>query len=131
MVDPIYREAVRPRNHDRKPYLAADRQRRRAHEPGSGQHPDLVDHPLVSPHDQLRLVAAVEAEHRIALGDLVACIPDHPAPTSAVLALVDAGLLAIDMDAPFDAAVQLWRSGPPPFWPSCWRTGDSASSTPR
>ena len=112
MVDSIYREAVRPRNHDHNASLLADRLRSRAHEP-SGRHPDLIDHPLVSPHDQLRLVAAVEAEHRIALGDLIAHIPEHPAPTSAVMALVDTGLLAIDADAPFDAAVQLWRPAPP------------------
>ena len=114
MVDSIYREAVRPRNHDRNASLTDDRLRRRAHEPPSVQHPDLIDHPLVSPHDQLRLVTAVEVEHRIALGDLVAYIPDHPAPTSAVMVLVDAGVLAIDQAAPFDAAVQLWRPAPPP-----------------
>ncbi len=112
MVDAIYREAARPRNHDRRHSLVAAPARRRACRQSQSWHPDLVDHPLVSPDDQLRLVAAAEREGRIALGDLVTRISDHPAPISAVLVLVDAGVLAIDQYSAFDAAVQLWRPEP-------------------
>ena len=112
MVDAIYREAVRPRN-SVYPTLIADPQRRCSTQPDRSWHPDLVDHPLVTPDDQLRLVAAVEDEGRIALGDLVARIPDHSAPISAVMVLVDAGVLALDHEAAFDAALQVSRPNPP------------------
>ena len=113
MVDAIYRGAARPRNQQRRQSLIADPSRRRACEDWTPTHPDIIEHPLLSPDDQLRLVAAAEDEGRIALGDLVGAIPDHPAPISAVMVLVDAGLLAIDTDAAFDAAVQLWRPALP------------------
>lgn len=45
------------------------------------------------------------------IGDLAEAIPDCPRPISAVLALVDAGLLAIDATAPFDTATRVARLG--------------------
>ena len=112
MVDPIYREAVRPRNPNH-PSIMSDPPRRCPPQPAPSWHPDIVDHPLVTPDDQLRLVAAVEDEGRIAIGDLVAHLPDHPAPISAVMVLVDAGILVLDQEAAFDAALQVWRPSPP------------------
>lgn len=65
--------------------------------------------PLVTPADEVALLAAL-GDHGIAgLDDLVAAIPGHPSPLSAIFALVDAGRLAVDLDAPFEAAIPVWR----------------------
>lgn len=72
--------------------------------------PGLVRHPLVSPETQIALLAAVDAAGVIGIGDLCGAIPDHPRPVSAVLALVDAGHLGIDLAAPFDASCAIWRT---------------------
>ncbi len=47
------------------------------------------------------------------LGELVAAIPDHPRPLAAVIALVDAGLLALDLDAPLGPDMRVWCPGSP------------------
>ncbi|TXN22870.1 hypothetical protein [Methylobacterium sp. WL9] len=85
------------------------------HMPAGGlqAHPDLVDHPLITPDVQLMLLAAVEETGDAALGDLASAIPDHPQPISAVIALVDAGLLGIDMVSAFDASCRVWRRSSP------------------
>ncbi|KAA0121726.1 hypothetical protein CIW48_22435 [Methylobacterium sp. P1-11] len=75
-------------------------------------HPDLVVHPLITPDVQVALLAAVDETGDACLGDLADAIPAHPQPISAVLALVDAGLLAIDVVSPFDASCRVWRIDP-------------------
>lgn len=76
-------------------------------------HPDLVLHPLVGPDVQIALLAAVDAAGGASLGALAEAIPGHDRPISAVLALVDAGLLALDCASPFDASCRVWRTGRP------------------
>ncbi len=73
-------------------------------------HPGLVAHPLLTPDLQVTLLAAVDEGADATLGDLVALLPRHPAPAGAVLALVEAGLLACERDTPFDAHLRLWRA---------------------
>lgn len=80
---------------------------------GGHAHPDLVDHPLITPDVQLALLAAVDETGDAALGDLAFAIPDHPQPISAVIALVDAGLLGIDLASAFDASCRVWRLSAP------------------
>ena len=80
--------------------------------PGSGPaalHPGLIEHPDLTPEVQVALLAAVDEAVITELGDLASVIPDHPRPISAVLALVDAGLLALDLQAGFDASLSVWR----------------------
>lgn len=72
-------------------------------------HPNLVVHPLITPDVQVALLTAVDETGDASLGDLADAIPAHPQPISAVLALVDAGLLAIDLVSAFDAACRVWR----------------------
>ncbi|MGU3478578.1 hypothetical protein [Methylobacterium sp. D48H] len=75
-------------------------------------HPNLVDHPLITPDVQFALLTAVDETGDASLGDLADAIPEHPQPISAVLALVDAGLLAIDLVSAFGASCRVWRIGP-------------------
>ncbi len=42
--------------------------------------------------------------------EIAACLPDTPRPVAVILALVEAGLLAIDRSAPLDACTQVWRT---------------------
>lgn len=72
-------------------------------------HPDLVVHPLITPDVQVALLAAVDETGDACLGDLADAIPAHLQPISAVLALVDAGVLAIDLASAFDASCRVWR----------------------
>jgi len=58
------------------------------------------------------LLEAVGIAGVVRLGDLVGAIPGHPQPLSAVLSLVDQGLLGIDLGAPFDPDLGLWRLRP-------------------
>lgn len=110
MVETIHSARARARNIPFQPH-----QQTRSGGEGralTGAHPGLVDHPLLSPDDQWRLVAAVDEANLISIDDLVRVIPDHPQPISAILVLVDAGILSIDQTVAFDAATQLWRCGP-------------------
>jgi hypothetical protein len=68
-----------------------------------------VEHPFVSPEDQVTILAAVDDAGVVELGDLIAALPHHPRPITAVLALIEAGLLAVDFHASFDSPVWIWR----------------------
>ncbi|MBM1174556.1 hypothetical protein [Microvirga arabica] len=80
-----------------------------AHVPGTRPHPGLVEHPFVSPEDQVTILTAVDEAVVAELGDLITALPHHPRPITAVLALVETGLLAVDFHAPFDSNVRIWR----------------------
>jgi hypothetical protein len=80
-----------------------------AHAHNTRQHADLVTHSLVSPEDQVTILAAVDDTVVAELGDLIAALPHHPRPITAILALIEAGLLAVDFRAPFDSPVRIWR----------------------
>lgn len=74
----------------------------------------------VPPRDRLTILGALVDEPGIALGDLAALASGAGDPVAAVLALVAAGLLHLDLDhAPVGPATQVW---PPPrreYRPSC------------
>ena len=80
-----------------------------AHKPGTWQHPGRVTPPFVSPEDQVTILAAVTGASAMELGGLIAALPLHPRPITAILALVEAGLLAVDFHASFDSPVWIWR----------------------
>lgn len=56
----------------------------------------LVQHPALSPNDQVQILSVVDATGRASLGDIVAELPGHDQAVSAILALVSAGVLTID-----------------------------------
>ena len=66
--------------------------------------------PGVTPEEHLAIMAALEETGGVReIGDLAEAIPDCPRPISAVFALAEAGLLAVDLAAPFDAATRVAR----------------------
>lgn len=66
--------------------------------------------PEVTPEELVAIMAALEEEGGTrTLGDLALAIPTSARPISAVLALADAGLLAFDPGAPFDAMIRVTR----------------------
>ena len=65
---------------------------------------------MVTPDELVALLAELEeVGGTCEIGDLAFAIPDCEHPVSAILALVDAGYLAIDLDAPFDYATRVTR----------------------
>src|SRR5215217_620186 len=58
--------------------------------------PGLVQHPALCPDTQVCLLAEVDKTGWAELEDLVAALPTHPHPATAAMALVAAGVLAIE-----------------------------------
>lgn len=56
----------------------------------------LVQHPALSPSDQVQILSVVDATGSASLGDIVAELPGHDQAVSAILALVAAGVLAMN-----------------------------------
>jgi len=108
MVTPFYAGASAPRNRACDSHVASLPASAGAPPvpPGSGT---AAVHPGLTPEVQVALLTAVDEAVIAELGDLAGVIPDHPRPISAVLALVDAGLLALDLQAGFDASLRVWR----------------------
>lgn len=71
--------------------------------------PGLVQHPLLCPDTQLTLLAEVDKTGSANLAALVAALPSHPRPATAALALVAAGVLAIEPGL-IDAGSRLRRA---------------------
>lgn len=68
--------------------------------------------PGVEPDEAVIIMATLEAEGGTStIGDLACAIAASPRPVSAILALADAGLLELDLAAPFDAAMRVRRAG--------------------
>lgn len=66
----------------------------------------------VSPDDLVAVMTALDEFGGVReIGELAEAIPGCTRPISAILALVDAGLLAIDCEAHFDASTQVTRVG--------------------
>jgi hypothetical protein len=76
--------------------------------------PGLVQHPLVSPDDQVRILDAIKQSGTASLEEIIAALPGHPAPASAALALVQAGILQIS-EGLIDGDIQLTRPGYAPL----------------
>ena len=101
-------------SHDLKPAPAADPDRqdsdRRIPDRRFASATAALRIPGVTPEEHLAILAALEETGGVReIGDLAEAVPGCQRPISAVLALVDAGLLAIDLAAPFDAATRVAR----------------------
>lgn len=72
-------------------------------------HPEIVIAPTITPELQVKLLALVDETESISLGDCMAALPDTNA-VDAVLAMIEHGLLAFDMTAPFDQHLQIRRA---------------------
>lgn len=69
-------------------------------------HPEIVVAPAITPELQVKLLALVDETDGISLGDCMAALPGA---VDAVLAMIEHGLLAFDMSAPFDQHLQIRR----------------------
>lgn len=66
--------------------------------------------PGASPDAVVAVLSALDAfGEQLELGDLVSAIGWHPRPVAVILAMRDAGYLALDLDAPFDAHMRVYR----------------------
>ncbi len=72
-------------------------------------HPEIVVAPAITPELQVKLLALVDETDGVSLGDCMAALPDTNI-VDAVLVLVEHGLLAFDMSAPFDQHLQIRRA---------------------
>ncbi|MGV3575224.1 MAG: hypothetical protein ACO1O4_08840 [Devosia sp.] len=70
----------------------------------------LVQHPALSPSDQVQILSVVDATGSASLGDIVAELPGHGQAVSAVLALVSAGVLAMDAGIVLDENTLISRT---------------------
>jgi hypothetical protein len=104
MVTTSYGEASSPRNRSARVFPVA----------GSVRDPARLDRVVLRPRDTRHiLLRALAGGMRVAIGDLVGLLPDHPQPLSAVLDLVDAGDAVIDLDSAFDASSRVWLTPAP------------------
>jgi hypothetical protein len=83
-------------------------------------HPGLVPHALISAETQVQLLSIVDTTGSATIEDCIEALPGHPAPVSAVLALVDAGILALEPGKVLDGSVRVTRASadkpePPPI----------------
>jgi len=66
--------------------------------------------PGVCPDEVVAVLSALDAfGEQLELGDLVTAISWHPRPVAVILAMRDAGYLALDSAAPFDAHLRVYR----------------------
>ena len=56
----------------------------------------LVQHPLVSAPTQITILQVVDETGSATIGDIIAELPDHPDPVSAVLVMVELKILVIE-----------------------------------
>ncbi|HEX2172023.1 MAG TPA: hypothetical protein VHL09_06215 [Dehalococcoidia bacterium] len=119
MADALYSRTAPSRNADCGSHLVATLSTPSpSNAPASSALPDGFDasggpaRGDAAPDVRAILLAAAGTADVVRLGDLVDAVPDHPQPLSAVLALVDQGLLGIDLEAPFDPDLGLWRLRP-------------------
>lgn len=64
-----------------------------------------------TPDEIVAVLAVLDAEGGVStIGDLAGAIPASTRPVSVILALADAGVLELDLGAPFDAAMRVRRA---------------------
>jgi hypothetical protein len=82
----------------------------------------LVQHPLVSPSTQVRVLSIIDETGSATLSDIVAVLPDHPDPVGALMVMVNLAILVVDIRGVLDAHTIVRRADPQPD-----PQGDSAS----
>jgi hypothetical protein len=70
----------------------------------------LVSHPALSPEAQVQILSVVDETGSATVGDVIENLPGHPAPVTAVLALVAAGALTIQPVAVLDSNARIARA---------------------
>ena len=75
-------------------------------------HPGLISHALLSPTTQVQILSVVDATGSTSLGDIIAELPGHDDPVSAVFALVAADALVVLSEGIIDAHTVLARRLP-------------------
>lgn len=75
-------------------------------------HPGLVNHPALTPSVQVQILSIVDATGSASIGDIVAELPGHNNPVSAIFALVAADVLVVLSDGIIDAHTILARRLP-------------------
>lgn len=94
---------------------------RNPHSPTSGlpasggaelSHPGLISHPTLTPSVQVQILSIVDATGSASISDIIAELPGHDDPVSAVFALVAAGALVVLSEGIIDAHTVLARPRP-------------------
>lgn len=70
----------------------------------------LAADPQVSPAVAAFVLAILAEVEHASLDELCACLPWLPQPTAAILALVRAGQLRLDLTQPLSGATQVWHA---------------------
>lgn len=66
-------------------------------------HPGLISHPTLTPSVQVQILSAVDATGSASIGDIIAELPGHDDPVSAIFALLAAGALTVVSEGIIDA----------------------------
>lgn len=74
----------------------------------------LVIHPLVTASIQIKILEIVDDTDGATIGDIIAELPDHPDPVSAILVMVELRILVIDFTPVIDTHTVVRRSDPEP-----------------
>lgn len=72
----------------------------------------LVQHPALSPAIQVQILSVVDATGSASIGDIVAELPDSENSISAILALVAASMLSMELRGVLDANTVVSRAAP-------------------
>lgn len=72
-------------------------------------HPGLIIHPTLTPSVQVQILSIVDATGSASIGDIIAELPGHDDPVSAIFALVAAGALVVLSAGIIDAHTVLAR----------------------
>lgn len=75
-------------------------------------HPGLISHPTLTPSVQVQILSIVDATGSASIGEIVAELPGHVDPVSAIFALVAAGALVVLSEGIIDAHTVLARPLP-------------------
>lgn len=75
-------------------------------------YPGLISHPTLTPSVQVQILSVVDATGSASIGEIVAELPGHVDPVSAIFALVAAGALVVLSEGIIDAHTVLARRGP-------------------
>src|SRR3569623_2622024 len=72
----------------------------------------VVQHHLLSPSVQVRILAIVDETNNATVGDIVAALADHPDPVGAILVMAHLNILALEVHGVLDANTIVRRAEP-------------------
>ncbi|MDF2797337.1 MAG: hypothetical protein K0R85_81 [Devosia sp.] len=74
----------------------------------------LIQHALVSASTQVKILKVVDETGSASVADIIAELPDHPDPVSAILVMVDLKILVVDVNGVLDGNATVRRADPEP-----------------